>query len=76
MYTADGVKVAVAMSYGSECWGVKKHHQIQTTEVRMLRCAWGKTKDHVKNVDIDRANANIQFMTTFFKMVWSRVVRK
>ena len=42
-----------AMVYGAECWAVRKKEQLQTTEMRMLRWARGKTRlDHVRNVDI------------------------
>ena len=42
-----------AMVYGAQCWAVRKKEELQTTEMRMLRWARGKTRlDHVRNVDI------------------------
>ena len=58
-----------AMTYGSECWAVKKNdtQKLHTTEMRMRRWARGKTKkDHIKNEDIWR-EANIEPMTTFLR---------
>ena len=47
---------------------VKKNDtQNYTPEMRMLRCARGKTKkDHIKNEDIWR-EANVEPMTTFLR---------
>ena len=59
-----------AMIYGSECWAVNKNDtlKLHTTEVRMLRWARGKTNNgHIKNEDIWR-EADIETMTTFFRL--------
>ena len=42
------------MVYGAECWAIRKEEErkFQTTEMRMLRSARGKTRlDHVRNAD-------------------------
>ena len=57
------------MTYGSECWAVKKNdtQKLHTTEMRMLRWARGKTKkDRIKNEDIWR-EANVEPMTMFLR---------
>ena len=44
-----------AMTYGSECWAVKKKDEskLNSAEMRMLRWARGKTRlDHIRNEDI------------------------
>ena len=41
-----------AMTYGSECWAVKKKYEnkLNSAEMRMLRWARGKTRlDHIRN---------------------------
>ena len=46
-----------AMTYGSECWAVKKkdENKLNSAEMRMLRWARGKTQlDHVRNEDIGK----------------------
>ena len=43
------------MTYGSECWAVKKkdENKLNSAEMRMLRWARGKTRlDHIRNEDI------------------------
>ena len=43
------------MSYGTECWAIKRHHaqKISVAEVRMLRWMCGNTRrDKVRNEDI------------------------
>ncbi len=50
-------------------WAATKNdaHKLQTTEMRMLRWARGKTKkDHIKNEDIWR-EANIEPITMFLR---------
>ena len=42
------------MTYGSECWAVKKKYEskLNSAEMRMLRWARGKTTwDHIRNED-------------------------
>ena len=44
-----------AMTYGSECWAVRKkdEYKLDSVEMRMLRWARGKTRlDHIRNEDI------------------------
>ena len=44
-----------AMTYGSECWAVKKkdENKLNSAEMRMLRWARGKNRfDHIRNEDI------------------------
>ena len=44
-----------AMTYGSECWAVKKkdENKLNSAEMRMLSWARAKTRlDHVRNEDI------------------------
>ena len=56
-----------AMTYGGECWPIRKSDQrrINTTEMKMLRWMQGKTrKDHVRNTTI-RENAHVQPINTF-----------
>ena len=56
-----------AMTYGGECWPIRKSDQrrITTTEMKMLRWVQGKTrKDHIRNTTI-RENAHVQPMNTF-----------
>ena len=46
-----------AMTYGGECWPIRKSDQrrINTTEMKMLRWMQGKTrKDHIRNTTICR----------------------
>ena len=45
--------ITPAMTYGGECWVIRKCEQSQmnTTEMKMLRWIQGKTrKDHIRNV--------------------------
>ena len=56
-----------AMTYGGECWPIRKSDQrrINTTEMKMLRWMQGKTrKDHIRNTTI-RENAHVQPINTF-----------
>ena len=42
-----------AMTYGGECWAIRKceQNQMNTTEIKMLRWIQGKTRnDHIRNV--------------------------
>ena len=44
-----------ALSYGTECWVIKRHHaqKMSVTEMRMLRLMCGNTRrDKVRNEDI------------------------
>ena len=67
-----------AMTYGSECWTVKKkdENKLDSAEMRMLRWARGKTRlDPIRNEDI-RKEAHVKSVETFlenkrlFKVVW------
>ncbi len=58
-----------AMTYGSECWVIKKKDEskLKSTEMRMLRWARGKTRlDHIRNVDI-RKEADVKPVATFLE---------
>ncbi|XP_059047430.1 uncharacterized protein LOC131842881 [Achroia grisella] len=47
--------VRAAMTYGSECWALKKHQEqkLNVAEMRMLRWAGGITMvDHIKNIHV------------------------
>ena len=58
-----------AMTYGSECWAVKKkdENKLNSAEMRMLRWARGKTRlDHTRNEDI-RKEADIKPVETFLE---------
>ena len=55
-----------AMTYGSECWAVKKKDdsKLNSAEMRMLRWARRKTRlDHIRNEDI-RKEAHIKPVET------------
>ena len=57
------------MTYGSECWAVKKKDEskLNSAEMRMLRWARGKTRlDHVRNEDI-RKEARKKSVETFLE---------
>ena len=46
--------IRLAMTYGSECWAVKKKYEnkLNSAEMRMFRWARGKTRlDHIRNED-------------------------
>ncbi len=65
-----------AMTYGSECWAVKKkdENKLNSAEMRMLRWARGKTRlDHIRNEDI-RKEADVKPVETFLEnkrqVVW------
>ena len=65
-----------AMTYGSECWAVKKKDEskLNSAEMRMLRWARGKTRmDHTRNEDI-RKEAHVKPVETFLEnktnVVW------
>ena len=58
-----------AMTYGSECWAVKKkdENKLNSAEMRMLRWARGKTRlDHIRNEDI-RKEADVKPVETFLE---------
>ena len=60
-----------AMTYGSECWAVKKKDEnkllLISAEMRMLRWARGKTRlDHIRNEDI-RKEAHVKPVETFLE---------
>ena len=58
-----------AMTYGSECWAVKKKDEskLNSAEMRMLRWARGKTRlDHIRNEDI-RKEAHVKPVETFLE---------
>ena len=63
------------MTYGSECWAVKKkdENKLNSAEMRMLRCARGKTwLDHIRNEDISK-EAHVKPVATFLenkKLTW------
>ena len=67
-----------AMTYGSECWAVKKkdENKLNSAGMRMLRWARGKTRlDHIRNEDI-RKEAHVKPVESFLenkrlpKLVW------
>ena len=58
-----------AMTYGSECWAVKKKDEskLNSAEMRMLRWAKGKTRlDHIRNEDI-RNEVHVKPVETFLE---------
>ena len=58
-----------AMTYGSECWAVKKkdENKLNSAEMRMLRWARGKTRlDHIRNEDI-RKEAHVKPVEKFLE---------
>ena len=58
-----------AMTYGSECWAVKKKYEskLNPAKMRMLRWARGKTRlDHIRNEDI-RKEAHVKPVETFLQ---------
>ena len=58
-----------AMTYGSECWAVKKkdENKLNSAEMRMLRWARGKTRlDHIRNEDI-RKEVHVKPVETFLE---------
>ena len=57
------------MTYGAECWAVRKkdENRLHVAEMRMLRWIRGKTrKDHVRN-RIIQEDANVCQMSTFLR---------
>ena len=72
----DKTIIRPAMTYGSECWAVKKKYEnkLNSAEMGMLRWARGKTRlDHVRNEDI-RKEAHIKPVETFLEnksLKWS-----
>ena len=57
------------MTYGAECWAVRKkdENRLHVAEMRMLRWIRGKTrKDHVRNKTIQE-DAKVCQMTTFLR---------
>ena len=57
------------MTYGSECWAVKKEDEskLNSVEMRMLRWAIGKTRlDHIRNEDI-RKEAHVRPVETLLE---------
>ena len=58
-----------AMTYGSECWAVKKkdENKLNSAEMRMLRWAIWKTRlDHIRNGDI-RKDAHVKPVEIFLE---------
>ena len=58
-----------AMTYGSECWAVKKNdeNKLNSAEMRMLRWAIGKTRlGHIRNEDM-RKEAYVKPVETFLE---------
>ena len=58
-----------AMTYGAECWAVRKkdENRLHVAEMRMLRWIRGKTrKDHVRNQSIQE-DAKVCQMSTFLR---------
>ena len=61
--------------YGAECWIVRKKEErkLHTTELRMLRCARGRTRlDHVRSVDTWK-EAHMHPMAEFIRekrLIW------
>ena len=59
-----------AITYGSECWAVKKKDEskrVNSAEMRMLRWARGKTRlDHIRNEDI-RKEAHVKPVEIFLE---------
>ena len=58
-----------AMTYGSECWAVKKKDEkkLNSAEMRMLRWARRKTRlDHIRNEDI-RKEAHVKPVESFLE---------
>ena len=58
-----------ALTYGSECWAVKKkdENKLNSAEMRMLRWARGNTRlDHIRNEDI-RKDADVKPVQTFLE---------
>ena len=58
-----------ALTYGSECWAVKKKYEnnLNSAEMRMLRWARGKTRlDHIRNEDTRKA-ADVKPVETFLE---------
>ena len=58
-----------AMTYGSECWAVKKkdENKLNSAGMRMLRWARGKTRlDHIRNDDIKK-EAHAKPVDTFLE---------
>ena len=61
--------IITAMTYGSECWAVKKkdENKLNSAEMRMVRWARGKTwLNHIRNEDI-RKKAHIKSVETFLE---------
>ena len=57
------------MTYGSECWAVKKKNEskLNSVEMRMLKWARGKTRlDHIRNEDT-RKEAQVKPVETFLE---------
>ena len=57
------------MTYGSECWAVKKkdENKLNSAEMRMLRWAIGKTRlDHIRNENIGKV-AHVKHVATFLE---------
>ena len=58
-----------AMTYGTECWAVKKkdENKLNSAEMRMLRWVRGQTRlDHIRNEDI-RKEADVKPVETFLE---------
>ena len=58
-----------AMTYGSECWALKKkdENKLNSAKMRMLRWARGKNRlDHINNEDIMK-EAHAKYVQTFLE---------
>ncbi len=70
------------MTYGSECWAVKKkdENKLNSTEMRMLRWARGKTRlDHIRNEDIRKTfleNKRLQWFGHFVRRERNHICAK
>ena len=67
----QGYKTVIkpTMTYGAECWAVRKkdENRLHVAEMRTLRWIRGKTrKDHVRNTIIQE-DANVSQMSTFLR---------
>ena len=68
--------IGYVQNHGSECWAVKKKddNKLNSTEMRILRWARGKTRlDHIRNEDT-RKEAYVQPVETFLENRKTNVV--
>ena len=66
------------MTYGAECWAVRKkdENRLHVAEMRMLRWIRGKTrKDHVRNQSIQE-DAKVCQMSTFLRQKRLQPIKK